>query len=215
MVLARKRNERLARLGLNVGRIDNRQLRARQPPRGHEVQRREGVVGRRLVVLVVRHERAEAIRRHHLGRLEVLAGERRLAAPGRSDQDHQGELGNREGHRANTAICVGGPTVAVLIADGPICHAIAEPGGHVVRPALELRARPLEAVVLVPELSRRQRRPLHVVFGVRRRQRDSCWTRRLEQDALECTQPRLVEMLDDFDHRRRIESVEPSVAIHQ
>lgn len=41
---------------------------------------------------------------------EHIARERRLAAARRSDQDDQGQFRNREGHRANTAICVGGPT---------------------------------------------------------------------------------------------------------
>ena len=105
-----ERNERLARLRLDVRRIDNRQLCAGQPPGGHEVQRRKRVVGRRLIVLGVRDERAESIRRHHFGWFEVFAGKCRLAAPGRSDQDDQGQLRDREGHRTNTAICVGGPT---------------------------------------------------------------------------------------------------------
>ena len=110
VVLAGERHQRLARLRLDVRGIDHRQLGAGEPPRGHEMQRRKRVVGRRLVVLVVRDERAEGVRRHHFGRLEVFAGKRRLAAPGRSDQDDQGQLRDREGHRTNTAICVGGPT---------------------------------------------------------------------------------------------------------
>ena len=110
MVLAGERDERLASLWLDVRGIDNRQLRASEPSRGHEMQRRKRVVRRRLIVLVVRDERAESIRRHHFGRFEVFAGKRRLAAPRWSDQDDEGELRDREGHRTNTAICVGGPT---------------------------------------------------------------------------------------------------------
>jgi hypothetical protein len=61
MVLAGERHERLASLWLDVRGIDNRQLRASEPPRGHEMERRKRVVSRRLVVLVVRNERAESI----------------------------------------------------------------------------------------------------------------------------------------------------------
>src|SRR5688572_13069681 len=104
MVLAGERYERLAGLWLDVRGIDHRQLRAGEPPRGHEMQRCKGVVSRRLVVLVVRHERAESIRRHHFRRLEVFASKRRLAAPRWPDQDDQGQLRDRESHRTNTAI---------------------------------------------------------------------------------------------------------------
>ena len=44
VILARQRNERLARLGLDVRRIDDSQLGAGQASRGDEVQRRESVV---------------------------------------------------------------------------------------------------------------------------------------------------------------------------
>ena len=118
VVFARKRDERLARLGLDVGRVDDGELPTRQPSRRHEVQGGKGVVGRRLVVLVVRHERAEAIRRHHLGRLEVLAGERRLAAPGRADQDDQRQLGNRE-HRVAGHRVIGAETPPSASEDRP------------------------------------------------------------------------------------------------
>jgi hypothetical protein len=95
VVLPRKRNERLARLRLDVCRVDDRQLCPRQPPGRHEMQRRKRVVRRRLIILVVRDERAESIRRHHFGPFKVFAGKWRLAAPRWSDEDHQRQLRDR------------------------------------------------------------------------------------------------------------------------
>src|SRR5690606_13299933 len=71
----------------------------------------ERVRGRGLVVLVVRHDPAAVIGRHHLRRLEMLAREVRLARAGHADQHHEPVVGNADlGHRVNTPICVGGPT---------------------------------------------------------------------------------------------------------
>src|SRR5262245_13652769 len=104
VVFARQRDQRLPRLGLNVGRVDDRQASTNEPARSNKVQCGEGIIRRGLVVLVVRHECPESVRRQHLCWLEVLSRERRLAAARRSNQDDQRELGNREGHRTNTAI---------------------------------------------------------------------------------------------------------------
>ena len=120
-------DERLARLGLHVGRVDDGEPAAREPLAGDVVQHLEGVVGRGLVVLVVGDQAAAEVGREHLGRREVLAREGRLAGPGGADQDDEGELGRRDRvtsscgarrHAASkTAICVGGPTSG---SSGPI-----------------------------------------------------------------------------------------------
>ena len=54
---ARELDERLPRLGLDVGGVDDGQPPAREPLRRDEVQHLEGVLRRRLVVLVVGDER--------------------------------------------------------------------------------------------------------------------------------------------------------------
>ncbi len=110
MVLPGQRDQRLARLHLHIRRVYDRKLPAREPPARDEVQGGERVVGRRLVVLVVRDQAAAMVRRQHFGGLEVLPGKRGLPAAGRSDQDNQRQLGHDELHRVNTPICVGAPT---------------------------------------------------------------------------------------------------------
>ena len=80
VVLPGERDERLARLSLHVGRIHHRELSAREPPAGDEVQGRESVIGRRLVVLVIGDQAAAIVRRQHFRGLEVLPSKRRLAA---------------------------------------------------------------------------------------------------------------------------------------
>ena len=144
----------------------------------------------------------------------MFARERRLAAPGWADQDDEGQLRDGEGHRTNTAICVGGPTRSSSSPTGRK-RTVAKTGGDIGGPCLELRARPLEPVILVPKPSRRQRRPLHVVLRVRRRHGDCARTSRLEHHALECAQPRRVEVLDHFHDCCGVESAEPRVAIHE
>ena len=103
----------------------------------------------------------------------------------------------------------------VLVADREKPDAVAESRGDIGGPGLELRAIPFEPVILVPKLSRRQRRPLHVVFRVRRRHGDRARPSRLEHDSLERPQPGLVEVLDDFHDRCRVETLQPRVAIHE
>ena len=101
-----------ARLALNVGGIDDGESRLRETPAGDEVQHRERVRGRRLVVLVVGDQAAAEVRGDHLGRREVRASERALAAARRPDQHDEARIGKVDPHRLNTAICVGGPTSA-------------------------------------------------------------------------------------------------------
>ena len=62
VVLPGKRDQRLARLLLDVGRVDHGQPPGGQPLAGDVVQRVERVAGRRLVVLVVGDEPAEEVR---------------------------------------------------------------------------------------------------------------------------------------------------------
>lgn len=73
------------------------------------------------------------------------------------------------------------------------------------RPRRELRARPLEAVIGMAELPCGQGLPHCVVLGVRRRHDNCRWLRGAENVLLGRRQTRRVEMLNDFDERRRVE----------
>jgi hypothetical protein len=113
VVPARQLDQRPPRLRLDVGRVDDRQTAPGHPRAGDVVEELEGVVGRVLGVLVVGDQPAAEVGRHDLGRAEVGAGERRLAAAGRTDQQDERELGDLErlAHAAsNTAIWVGAPS---------------------------------------------------------------------------------------------------------
>jgi hypothetical protein len=110
IMLLRELDERLARLALHVGRIDDREARLCEPAAGDEVQDGERVRRRALVVLVIGNQPAAEVRRDHLGRREVPARERALARPGRADQHDEAGIGQIDPHRPNNAICVGGPT---------------------------------------------------------------------------------------------------------
>jgi hypothetical protein len=110
VVAARDLDQRLAVLGPDVGRVDDGEPPGPQAPLGDEVQDVERILGRGLVVRIVRHEAAEIVRREHLRRQEVPGRERRLAGARGPDKDDERQLGEGELHRANTAICVGGPT---------------------------------------------------------------------------------------------------------
>jgi hypothetical protein len=61
VVFASQGHQRLSRLRLDVRRVDHGEASTSQPPSGDVMQRGEGVVGRRLVVLVVRDQPAEAV----------------------------------------------------------------------------------------------------------------------------------------------------------
>src|SRR5262245_44724171 len=111
MVLAREVDERLARLALHVGGIDDGEPPAPEPLFGYVAKRVEGVRGRRLVALIVGDETTEGIRGEHLGRLEVAPGEGRLARAGDSDEHDEREVRDDQAHRSKIAIWVGGPWV--------------------------------------------------------------------------------------------------------
>ena len=112
VVLADDLHQRLARLALDVGGVDDGQPPTAQPPAGDLVQDGERVLARALVVRVVGHQAATEVRGDHLGAEEVLRGERALARAGRADQHHEAGIREVDLHRSNTAICVGGPTTA-------------------------------------------------------------------------------------------------------
>lgn len=112
MVLARQRDKRLPRLGLDVGGVNNGELARREALRRDQVQHLERVFGGCLVVLVVADEPAADVGREHLRRLEVLPGEGRFPGTGRTDEHDERELGEIDLHRSNTAIWVGEPTTA-------------------------------------------------------------------------------------------------------
>src|SRR5262245_12816610 len=56
---------------------------------------------------------------------------------------------------------------------------------------------------------------MHVVFAVGSGEDDAAWTRVREDDALHCLQAWRIQMLDDFDKRRRVESFESPVTLEQ
>src|SRR6266542_4066338 len=103
----------------------------------------------------------------------------------------------------------------VLVSDREKFDAVAKTSGDIGGPGLELSPIPFEPVILMPKLSRRKRRPLYVVFRVRRRQGDRAWASRLEHDSLERAQPGLVEVLDHFHDGCRAETLQPRVSIHE
>lgn len=110
VVLTGQGNERLARILLHVGRVHDREQTAAQTRAHDVVQHIEGVVRRRLVILVVGDEPAAVVGRDDLGRLEVLACEGRFAGTRRPYEHDQRQFGDLECHRVNTPICVGAPT---------------------------------------------------------------------------------------------------------
>ena len=103
----------------------------------------------------------------------------------------------------------------MLRADAVEGDRVAVGGPHLARPGRELSAAPLEAVVRVPELARRQARPEGVVVAVRRRHHDGARPGELEDDPLQRRQPRRVEVLDDLDEGRRVEAGEAGVPVRQ
>ena len=81
MVLARECNEWLARLWLHVCGINHCQFAGCQTLGGNEVQDLKGIFCRRLVVVIIRNQRAAEIGGDDLSRFEVCGGKRRLATP--------------------------------------------------------------------------------------------------------------------------------------
>src|SRR6266550_669432 len=111
-------DQRLARLRLDIRRIDDGQAAALQPLRGDQMQHLEGRGGRILRILIIRHQRATEVGGNNLGRFEVLTGKGRFPRSGRADQDHESEFRNLDRHWLNTAICVGGPTSGSSVPTG-------------------------------------------------------------------------------------------------
>ena len=112
VILASERDQRLARLGLHIGRVNYRETPCLQPLGGDEVQHLECLDRRRLIVLVVAYKSSTKVRRKDFGREEGPPREGRLARAGRSNQHHQRELRDGNVHRPKTAIWVGAPTAA-------------------------------------------------------------------------------------------------------
>ena|SRR6266508_1212660 len=98
MKLAGQGDQRLVGLWLDVRGVDHRQATGSQKLARDIVQQVEGVIGGRLVVLVIRDQATAEIRRENFGRLEVGAGEGALASAGRANQDDQGQLRNGDLH---------------------------------------------------------------------------------------------------------------------
>ena len=127
-----------------------------------------------------RDEAAAEVGREDLGRLEVLAREGRLAGARRADQHDERQLRNRairsmlslleDRHLRRRA------RARIVRPDGQEAHGVAEARRrHALGPRLELGARPLEAVVAVAEaVPAGKPLEVHVVLGVRRRQRRPC-----------------------------------------
>ena len=113
VVLPGDQDQVAAGLGLHVGRVDHGQAACLEALADDEPQQLERGRGGGLVVLVVGDQPAAEVRGDDLGRLEVRAGERRLARSGHADQQDQAQLGDAQlGHGSalvNTASWVGGP----------------------------------------------------------------------------------------------------------
>src|SRR5690606_39167155 len=84
-----------------------------------------------------------------------------------------------------------------------------------LRPGGELAPRPLEAVVSVAKGPGLQPLELFVVFPIRRGHDHGAGPRELEEHTLERLEARGIEVLDDLDYRRRIEALDPRVAVRE
>ncbi len=159
---------------LHVGRVHDGQPPGRQPLADDEVEQLERVRGGGLVVLVVGDQAAAEVGRDHLGRLEVLARERRLARAADADEDDEAQLGHPKlGHAVTLELVEDRhlgrrADLGVVPAHGQEPHAVAVALRHRLGPVAELPAGPLEAVVAVPRRARRQRLVADVVLDVRR-----------------------------------------------
>src|SRR5262245_11033629 len=85
-------------------------MSAREAPSGDEVENRESVRSRGLVVLIVGNQATTEIRRKDLGRCEVLLREGRLSGSRGPYESDKRQLRDSQLHRLNTPICVGDPT---------------------------------------------------------------------------------------------------------
>src|SRR5439155_3789154 len=97
------------------------------------------------------------------------------------------------GSRAYGSCCLehrhlrGRTKLGILRADRQEAHRVGVVGGDAAGPGLELGACPLEAMVAMPELTRRQPLERRVVLPVRRRHDECLRPRMREDDALEAT----------------------------
>ena len=189
-----------ARVGLDVGGVDDGQPAGVEPLAGDEVEHLERGGARRLVVLVVGDQAAADVARDDLVRAEVLARERRLARATDADQARRatapgcrarscGPSGRRPaGWPARARSLRARPAGTARCTRTRQRLAVAHDG--------ELRPGPLEPVVAVPHRAGSEERVAHVVLGVRRRHDDRRRPGVAEHRALERRQPGRVDVLD-------------------
>lgn len=103
----------------------------------------------------------------------------------------------------------------VLFAERRDAHRVAVGDRHALAPSRELGARPLEAMILVPEAASRQRRKHHVVVGVLRGDDDGAGLRIAEHRALHVAESVGLDVLDDLDKRRRVVAPQTGVAVDE
>jgi hypothetical protein len=84
MVLARERDQRLARVLLNARGIDDGELAGGEALAGDEVEHLEGGRRRGLIIFIIADEPPAMVGREHLGGLKVFASEARLARAARA-----------------------------------------------------------------------------------------------------------------------------------
>ena len=157
---ARQLDQRLARLRLHVGGVDDRQAAGGQTLGGDEVQRLEGVAGRRLVVLVVARPGPEVSEDSTSVGLKCVRAKVDLPEPDApirttSDRVREWSAHVTPKHRHLRRR----PERSILGSDRPEAHAVAEARSDGSRPCRELGARPLEAVVAMTEPPGGQARP--------------------------------------------------------
>lgn len=107
---SREFDKAFAGFRLDVGGVDDDQATAREAHPRDVVEDVERIACGRLVVLVVGDNAAACVRRNDLSREKMLAGKRRLAGPGYSDEDDERDLRDRQVDSVKTPICVGAPT---------------------------------------------------------------------------------------------------------
>ena len=112
VIVTRQFDQRLARLGLDIGGIDHREPTRGQALGCDKVQNLKGRLARTLVVFVISRQAATEVGGEDFGRLEVLTGKGRFAGARRANQDNERKFGNGQGrHRVKTPIWVGAPRV--------------------------------------------------------------------------------------------------------
>ena len=112
-------------------------------------------------------------------------------------------------------IWVGDAVFDVLGADAFEADLIAVREGDAFRPMPELVAAPFKAMVGMPHFAALKSGEQHIVIADWGGDDDRGWACMRKQRLLEGGQPFCIHMLDDFDYRRRVEALEPIVAIDQ